>query len=130
MNDTLRNLLLLMLTAASLMLVLACGSPSSSVAPSTNLTKQAALNYVVATNILEIGEQRIAFLLSTPDGILKTSSATVTPVYLEGDGSTDSAIEAQFNLWPYEFGVHTLLMRRLTTLVDGDWISRWIIQVA
>ena len=83
------------------MLALACGSLGSSIPPTTTHTYPVALNYVLATNILEVGEQRVSFLLSTPNGILKTSSAMVTPVYLEGDGSTVSAIEAQFNLWPY-----------------------------
>ena len=83
------------------MLALACGSLGSSIPPTTTHTYPVALNYVLATNILEVGEQRVSFLLSTPNGILKTSSAMVTPVYLEGDGPAYSTIEAQFNLWPY-----------------------------
>lgn len=101
MKKTLRNLLLLALAVLVLMLALACGSLGSSIPPTTTHTYPVALNYVLATNILEVGEQRVSFLLSTPNGILKTSSAMVTPVYLEGDGSTVSTIEAQFNLWPY-----------------------------
>ena len=101
MNKTLRNLLLLALAFLVPMLALACGSPSASTKATTTHTYPVALNYVVATNTLEVGEQRVAFLLSTPNGILKTSSAMVTPVYLEGDGPASSTIEAQFNLWPY-----------------------------
>ena len=101
MNKTLRNLLLLAWAVLVPILALACSSHSSSTAPTTTHTYPVALNYVLATNILEVGEQRVAFLLSTPNGTLKTLSAMVTPVYLEGDGSTGSTLEAQFNLWPY-----------------------------
>ena len=104
-------------------LVLACGSSSSPTAPTTTHSHPVALNYVLATNILEVGEQRVSFLLSTPNGILKTLSASVTPVYLEGDGSTGSTLEAQFNLWPYG------IRGSYTTYIDFDRPGLWRLDV-
>ena len=123
MNETLRNLLLLKLIAVALILALACDYPNASITPSTGPNNQTALNYVVATNILEVGEQRIAFLLSTPKGILKTPSAMVTPVYLDGGGLTASKIEAQFNLWPYG------ISGSYTTYVNFDQPGRWRLDI-
>ena len=89
------------LAGFALTLAVACGPsavPTNAPEPATDHT---ALNSIVATNILEVGEQRIAFLLSTPNGVLKAPSALVTPFYMDGDGSPSPAKEAQFNLWPY-----------------------------
>ena len=123
MTETLKNLLLLKFIAVGSMLVLACAPQNVSIVPSTTPTNQSVLNYVVATNILEVGEQRIAFLLSTPNGILKTPSAMVTPVYLEGDGSTPSIVEAQFNLWPYG------IRGSYTTYVNFDRPGIWRLDI-
>ena len=112
-----------MLAVFAPILALACGSPDSSTEPTTTHAYPVNLNYVVATNILEVGEQRIAFLLSTPNGILKTSSAMITPVYLEGDGSAASTIEAQFNLWPYG------TRGSYTTYANFDRPGRWRLDV-
>jgi len=101
LNIFLRKILMPFLTGFALTLAVACGPsavPANAPEPATDHT---ALNSIVATNILEVGEQRIAFLLATPNGVLKAPSALVTPFYMDGDGSPSPAKEAQFNLWPY-----------------------------
>ena len=47
----------------------------------------------------------------------------VTPVYLEGDGSTDSIVEAQFNLWPYG------IRGSYTTYVNFDRPGIWRLDI-
>jgi len=93
------------------------------VGPTTAPVDPTALNSIVATNVLEVGEQRIAFLLATPKGILKTPSALVTLVYLEGDGSPSPTMEAQFNLWPYG------IRGSYSTYANFDRPGRWRLDV-
>jgi hypothetical protein len=101
LNNFLKKILMPVLTGFALLLAVACGP---SVAPNNApepVPDHKALNSIVATNTLEVGEQRIAFLLATPNGVLKAPSALVTPFYMDGNGSPSPTMEAQFNLWPY-----------------------------
>ena len=59
-----------------------------------------ALNVIMATTVLETGRQRVAFLLTTPTGLVKGDNrVSITPVYPPG-GAGD-AVAAQFRQWPY-----------------------------
>ncbi len=59
------------------------------------------LNVILATTVLEVGEQRVAFLLTTPTGLVKEGNeVSITPVYLPGNTAGES-ISARFHQWPY-----------------------------
>jgi len=126
MNRTIKKLLTPALAAFALVLAVACGSsvsPTVVPEPTTASVDPTALNSIVATNVLEVGEQRVAFLLTTAKGILKTPSALVTPVYLDGDGYTGPAMEARFNLWPYG------IRGSYSTYANFDRPGRWRLDV-
>ena len=60
-----------------------------------------ALNVIMATTLLETGRQRVAFLLTTPTGLVKGDNrVAITPVRLPG-GAAGDAVAAQFRQWPY-----------------------------
>ena len=83
------------------------GAPSSS--PTANPTGGSSqvtggVNPILATTVLRVGEQRVAFLLAGPQGIIQDPTARVTPVFL-GSGADGSEVpaaasQAQFHLWP------------------------------
>ena len=126
MNKTLRKTLVPVLTVLVLTLAVACRSsqvPTTALEPTVIPADHTGLNSIIATNTLEVGEQRLAFLLATPNGILKTPFALVTPVYLDGDGSPSPTLEAQFNLWPYG------IRGSYTTYVNFDRPGRWRVDV-
>ncbi len=120
------RLLLPALAAAAIVLAMACGSsavptvaPQLTPAPADPL----AITPILATTILEVGEQRIAFLLATSQGLITTPTALVTPVYLDGDGSRGPTMEAAFNLWPY--GVRG----SYSTYANFDRAGRWRLDI-
>ena len=59
------------------------------------------LNVILATTVLEVGEQRVAFLLATPTGLVKgDTDVSITPVYLPDDAPGES-VAMRFHQWPY-----------------------------
>ena len=109
----------------------ASGEPAigaSSSGPAANPTggsSQATdgVNPILATTVLRVGEQRVAFLLAGPQGIIQDPTARVTPVFL---GSGDAVLEipaaarqAQFHLWPY--GVRGSYATQLVFDRPGRW---------
>ena len=59
------------------------------------------LNVILATTVLEVGEQRVAFLLATPTGLVKgDNNVSITPVYLP-DGAAGESVTTRFHQWPY-----------------------------
>lgn len=114
------------LVAFAWALAVACGSsaaPTTAPPPTSAPVDPTALNSIVATTVLEVGEQRVAFLLTTTKGILKTPTALVTPVFLGGDGFTGPTTEAQFNLWPYG------IRGSYSTYANFDRPGRWRLDV-
>ena len=114
---------LLPLIAALMVLVTACGSAAPAAAPAeTNPAASAAmtgLEAIVATKLLNTGTQRVAFLLTTPTGIVNVPEVEVTSVYL-GDG--DAAQEtrtAKFYIWPY--GVRGSYVTEMNFDRTGPW---------
>ena len=96
------------LAVAVVALAVACGSsatPTVEPRPTSAPADPTAITTIMATTILEVGEQRIAFLLTTTKGLIKTPTALVTPVFLDGNSSSSPTpgrtMEAAFNLWPY-----------------------------
>ena len=93
---------------------------ASSEAPDEGLD----LNVILATTILEVGEQRVAFLLATPTGLVKgDTNVSVTPVYLP-DGIAGDSIATRFHQWPY--GVRGAF----ATEVDFDRPGMWRLDIA
>lgn len=76
---------------------------------------------ILATTVLRVGPQRVAFLLAGPKGIINAPSAQVTPVFL-GENAGDFELEprqAQFHSWPY--GVRGAYGTELDFPRAGDW---------
>ena len=83
-----------------------------------------ALNVIMATTVLETGRQRVAFLLTTPTGLVKGDNrVAITPVRLPGGGAGD-AVAAQFRQWPY--GVRGAF----TAEMDFDRPGSWRLDIA
>ncbi|MDA1129067.1 MAG: hypothetical protein O2913_10275 [Chloroflexi bacterium] len=111
-------------------LAVACGSsaaPTLTPRPTSAPADPTAITPILATTVLEVGEQRVAFLLTTTKGLIKSPTALITPVYFERDGDGDGVpgetLEAEFNLWPY--GVRG----SYSTYVDFDRAGRWRLDV-
>jgi len=114
------------LAAVAVALAVACGSsaaPTVAPQPTTAPADPSAITPILATTVLEVGEQRIAFLLATSKGLMTTPTAQVTPVYLDGGGSPGPTMEAAFNLWPY--GVRG----SYSTYANFDRAGRWRLDV-
>ena len=104
----------------------AMGAPSSG--PTANPTRGSSqategVNPILATTVLRVGEQRVAFLLAGPQGIIQDPSARVTPVFLgsgaDGTGVPSDTSQAQFHLWPY--GVRGSYSTQLVFDRPGRW---------
>ena len=82
------------------------------------------LNVILATTVLEVGEQRVAFLLATPTGLVKgDTDVSITPVYLP-DNSAGPSITTRFHQWPY--GVRGAFAAE----VDFDQPGMWRLDIA
>ena len=93
------------------------------------------LNVILATTVLEQGLQRVAFLLTTGTGLVKDSSVSFTPVYLDENDAGDT-IATRFNEWPYgtrgTFAAEVDFDRpgrwRLDIVADGPDATGWGVQ--
>ena len=78
-----------------------------------------ALNVIMATTLLETGRQRVAFLLTTPTGLVKGDNrVSITPVRLP-DGAPGDAVASQFRQWPY--GVRGAFTAEMEFDRPGQW---------
>ena len=114
------------LAILGIVLAVACGSSAEATLvprPTTAPADPTAIIPILATTVLEVGKQRVAFLLTTTKGLIKSPTALVTPVFLDGDGAPGETLEAQFNLWPY--GVRG----SYSTYVNFDQAGRWRLDV-
>ena len=122
---------------ALMILAVACGGASArTAAPRPTATAQplaeiieipeqpGGIMPILATTVLRVGDQRVAFLLAGPKGIIKAPSASVTPVFV-GDGvgadggKASAAKQARFYLWPY--GVRGSYVTQLDFDRPGQW---------
>ena len=77
------------------------------------------LNVIMATTVLEVGEQRVAFLLTTPTGLVKgDTEVSITPVYLP-DSAAGESIVTRFHQWPY--GVRGAFAANVDFDRPGQW---------
>ena len=89
--------------------------PPQDAAPAAQL----AIEPILATTVLGVGEQRVAFLLTTSEGLVKAPEAAVTSVFLgEGDAAGEEK-QAGFHLWPY--GVRGAYSTQLNFDRPGSW---------
>ena len=92
--------------ALALSLSVACSSlaataPTEPPAAVPQASNAGELKPILATTVLNVGVQRVAFLLTSPKALIKVPEVTVSSVFL-GDGQ--DAVEtrqAGFHLWPY-----------------------------
>ena len=100
------------LTAVAVLAIVllgACGAsepeqPDSTAPPTFQASPEPEMNAILATTVLRTGTQRVSFLLIGPTGIVQSPEASITPVHLPVDGSSEQVEEAQtafFRLWPY-----------------------------
>ena len=78
-----------------------------------------ALNVIMATTVLEVGTQRVAFLLATPTGLVKEGNeVSIRPVYLP-DNTAGPSITTRFHQWPY--GVRGAFAAEVDFDRPGQW---------
>ena len=124
-------------------LTVACSSAATNVpakaptaaAPSVD---GSGLKTIVATKELEVGTQRVAFLLTSPKALIKVPEVQVTSVFL-GDGQAAGETKtAGFHLWPYGVrGSYVTEMNfdrpgpwRLDILVEGEGKAEALLDVS
>jgi len=122
-STTKARLITLALAPVVFTLLVACGSISAPTAAHRPTTAPAAITPILATTVLEVGEQRLAFLLTTSKGMINAPTALVTAVFLEGDGAPGTTMEAAFNAWPYG------IRGSYSTYVNFDRAGRWRLDV-
>jgi len=87
-------------------LAVACGGAATTVptevpaAPSPAVDGS-GLKTIVATKVLEVGKQRVAFLLTSPKALIKVPEVQVTSVFLGEGQAVSETKSAGFHLWPY-----------------------------
>ena len=77
---------------------------------------------IFATPDLGIGENRIGFVLISPDDFIRTPETTVTSFFFPGEGSEgepEQTVQAVFRPWPY--GARGLYTTSLTFDTPGRW---------
>ncbi|PKB73473.1 MAG: hypothetical protein BZY75_01635 [SAR202 cluster bacterium Io17-Chloro-G7] len=114
------------LTALATILAIACGAvatakPIPTIAPITVLTRpsEGEIVPIMATTQLRIGTQRVSFLLTTSQSLIKAPEATVSSTY-QGEGQArGESKRAEFHLWPY--GVRGAYSTEMTFEKAGLW---------
>ena len=112
------------LVALALSLAMACGGAATATPSQATLAIPAApargeVEPIVATKVLEVGTQRVAFLLATSESLIKAPEATVTSVFLgQGEAATETK-QAGFHPWPY--GVRGSYTTEITFDRPGSW---------
>ena len=115
----------------SLSLSLACRAavPEPEPAPpaiSNPLVGPGDINLILATQVLEVGTQRVSFLLSGKKALIKAPEVAVVSTYVD-DSSGEHVVEtgrAVFHPWPYG------IRGAYTTELTFDWPGRWRLDIA
>ena len=79
----------------------------------------AKIEPILATTVLNPGEQRVAFLLVGEKAIIKAPEATVSTLYQGGGGEEGQEKQATFHGWP--FGIRGAYSAQLTFDRPGPW---------
>ena len=110
------------LTLFLLTLAMACGSAATATgSPKLDVepTDEGAIKPILATTVLRVGTQRVAFLLATTERLVKAPVATVTSIYLGEGEASEERKKAAFHLWPY--GVRGAYATQLNFDRPGPW---------
>ena len=118
---------ILALTALATLWAIACGTvatatPVPTVPPIKVVTRpsEGEIVPILATTQLRIGTQRVSFLLTTSQSLIKAPEATVSTTF-QGEGqATGESKRAEFHLWPY--GVRGAYSTELTFEKAGEWV--------
>ena len=113
-----------LLAALAVSLAVACGSAAavSSTQPSAGVDPAAPsgdLKAILATTVLDVGTQRVAFLLTSPKALIKVPEVEVTTVFLGDGDAVGETKRAGFNIWPY--GVRGSYVTEMTFDRPGPW---------
>ena len=109
-------------------LFIACSTSGSAIqqpadeAPPEDVSQSGELTGILATRELSVGTNRIAFLLTSPGGLVKKPQATVSAIYFPDEGSsglTRATTTAPFHLWPY--GTRGNYVTELSFDQPGAW---------
>lgn len=100
-------------------------SPPVSGPPGNPMMGEAEINPLLATTILNPGEQRVSFLLVGKKAIIKAPEATVTAIY-QGQGEVEAQeTTAIYHDWP--FGIRGAYSARMTFDRSGPWqLKVWV----
>ncbi len=74
---------------------------------------------ILATTLLRTGSQRVSFLLTTPDALVKAPEVTVTTTFLGQGEAQGETVNAGFRLWPY--AIRGAYDTELTFPSPGPW---------
>ncbi|PKB63560.1 MAG: hypothetical protein BZY80_06685 [SAR202 cluster bacterium Io17-Chloro-G2] len=107
-------------TAATATLIPQPSNPGATTSDPTD-SGESGVTPILATTVLRVGAQRVAFLLEGPQGLIDSPSAEVTPVFIgEHAGSLETETrQARFHIWPY--GVRGAYSTELDFPKAGDW---------
>ena len=100
---------LITVAAVAVMAAIGCASPAAEPAPTATPAtvqvptpdySQDAIQSHLATKVLEVGTQRVAFLLSTQKALVKAPQSRIVVTRQQGSAAT-AEITADYNEWPY-----------------------------
>ena len=100
---------LITVAAVAVMAAIGCASPAAEPAPTATPAtvqvptldySQDAIQSHLATKVLEVGTQRVAFLLSTQKALVKAPQSRIVVSRQQGSAET-AEITADYNEWPY-----------------------------
>ena len=100
---------LITVAAVAVMAAIGCASPAAEPAPTATPAtvqvptpdySQDAIQSHLATKVLEVGTQRVAFLLSTQKALVKAPQSRIVVTHEQGSAVT-AEITADYNEWPY-----------------------------
>ena len=98
----------------------ASAGPSTGGRPSGNpMVGEGDINPILATTILNPGEQRVSFLLAGKKAIIKAPEAAVTATYQGQGEATAQEATAIYHGWP--FGIRGAYSARMTFDRPGPW---------
>ena len=115
---------LIALATVAILLAVACGSDATSTPETTAglqilQPNEEGITPILATTQLRVGSQRVSFLLTTSQSLIKAPSAQVNSVFLgEGVGLGEEK-QFDFHLWPY--GVRGAYSGELNFDRPGTW---------
>ena len=88
-------------------------------AASGEAPERSGVSPILATTLLRTGSQRVSFLLTTPDALVKAPEVAVTTTFLGQGEAPGETVKAGFRLWPY--AIRGAYDTELTFPSPGPW---------